>query len=111
MNTEDKEMGVVSIRRKFILGDYYSQDNESVSDDVKFFAGAVLTLLAPILIYCAVIGQLWPLYLMAIDETLGVILGVVMFKRSSNNFLSCVPATYIPDIPSGTRVLTLKKAA
>jgi len=111
MCTEDKEMSVVSIKKKMVLGDYYSQDNEIVSEGMKFFAGAALTLLAPTLLFCAVIGQLWPLYLMACDEALGAILGFVMFKKSSDNFLSCIPVNYIPHVPRGASIVRLKKAA
>ncbi len=78
---------------------------------MKFFAGAALTLLAPTLLYCAASNQLSPLYLMACNDALGALLGFVLFKRSSVGFLSCVPITRVPNVPSGASTVRLRKAA
>lgn len=106
-------MSLVSIRSKIFLGGRYPRGEcrALVPDGVKFFAGAVLTLLMPTLLYCAVSGQLLPLYLMACNESLGAMLGVLMFMRASTVFISCVPATRIPKAPSGTNSVRLNRAA
>jgi hypothetical protein len=106
-------MGVISIGSKVFLGGRYLQDEDQalVPEWVKIFGWVMLTLFMPTLIFCAVSGQLLPLYLMACNEALGAVLGVFMFIRSSDGFLSCVPATRIPDIPSGTSSHRLKRAA
>src|SRR5256885_12715964 len=97
-------MRVVSIRKKMFLSGRYSgsESRALIPDGMKFFGGVTLTLLMPTLLYCAVSGQLLPLYLIACNGALGAVLGVVMFMRSSACFLSCVPRTCVPDIPSGS---------
>jgi hypothetical protein len=101
-------MSVITVRRRHYLSDY-SQGKGCMSEGAQFMAGAGLTLLGPTLLYCAAIGQLWPLYLMAVNEILGVVLGVLVFKKSSEIFLSCVPVTCVPNIPRGAG--GLKRAA
>ncbi|HEX8474635.1 MAG TPA: hypothetical protein VF666_11420 [Pyrinomonadaceae bacterium] len=91
-------MKVVPIRRREFLGGYSSQGKETVPEWAKFLAGATLTLLAPTLLFCAISGQLLPLYLMATNEALGVVLGFVMFKKTSVGFLSCVPFDRVPKV-------------
>jgi hypothetical protein len=93
------------------LSDYYSQSNEIVPEALKFLGGVALTFLMPTLFYCAVSGQLWPLYLMACNEMSGAIAGYLLFKNSSDDFVSCFPVTRVPNVPSGTNTIGLKKAA
>ncbi|HEV7890143.1 MAG TPA: hypothetical protein VGP08_05870 [Pyrinomonadaceae bacterium] len=91
-------MKVILIRRKNnFVG--YSRGNGGTHDGAQFIALAGITLLGPTLLYCAAVGQLWPLYLIAANETLGVALGVLMFKRSPESYHSCVPVTRAPDLP------------
>jgi hypothetical protein len=92
VSKEVKEMCVGSNRSEDVDSKRCSRGNEIMSDAVKFCAGAVFTLLLPALLFCVVINQLWPLYLMACDEAVGVALGFVMFRRSSGRLLSRVPA-------------------
>lgn len=80
-------------------------------EEVTFLAGAALTLLAPTIVYCAVVGQLWPLFLMGCNGGLGAVLGLAMFRKSPRGFTSCVPATRIPPVPSGANSGRLKEAA
>ena len=103
-------MSVTSIRSKTVLGDHYSRRNNNVFEEITYLAGAVLALLAPTVLYCAVIGQFWPLYFMACNEALGTMLGLVMFKKSSNGSLTCIPI-HTPNVPSCSSVSDLKKAA
>lgn len=103
-------MAVVNFRRKLILGDSYLQSDEIVSDTSKFLLGAAVTLLGPTILYCIVIGELWPLYLIACNDALGVILGVAMFKKSPEPFVACVPQSQVP-FPIYSRLVNLKKAA
>lgn len=100
-------MKVVSIQRKSVLGPYYSPSNELVPEGVTVLAGMALTLLAPTIIYCAVVGRLWPLYIMGCNEGLGAALGLVMYKKSSDGFSACIPSARIPPASAGG----LKKAA
>lgn len=92
-------------------GDDYSQSDESASGLFKFYVGATLTLLTPTLFYCVVIDQLWPLWVMAGNEALGVVLGFVMFNMSSEGIPSCVPVTKVRKARRATHPRELKKAA
>jgi hypothetical protein len=104
-------MSVISIRRGQFLGDYFSRGSEIVPEGVPFLAGAAFTFLVPTLLYCAVIEQLWPLYLMACNGVVGTTLGFVLFKKPSAGFPSVVPMSRIPNTPGGTSAVGLKKAA
>lgn len=83
------------------LDDDDSQRHTIGFEDMKFLAGAALTLLGPTFLYCVVSGQYWLLYLMACIEAVGAMLGLVMFKKPSGNLLSCLLITDIPDVSSG----------
>lgn len=104
-------MKVARFRRKEFLGEYSSPGEETVPEGAKFLAGAALTLIAPTLFFCAVSGQLLPLYLMTANEVLGVALGVMMFKKSSVGFLSVIPLTRNPNEACGKDAAERKKAA
>jgi hypothetical protein len=64
---------------------------ERVPEGVKFFSAAALTFWVPILLYCVVIGQAQPLFVMVSNEALGVLIGVLLYKRQPGDTLSCVP--------------------
>lgn len=96
-------MKVVSIRKKQFLDDYCAQRDDIIAEDVKFLAGAALTLLVPTVLYCTVSGLWLSLYLMACNVALGLGLGIVMFKKSSTGFLSCVPITFTRNVQKGAR--------
>jgi hypothetical protein len=104
-------MKVESINSRKLFGEYYPRANETVSEGIEFFAGIALTLWAPTLLACYVIGQALPAYVMFCDEVFGVLLGVIMFKRASSGFLSCVPVSRVPHVPSDTHQGEMKKAA
>jgi hypothetical protein len=99
-------MKVISIRRKQFLGDY-PRGGEAVPEGMRFAVAVGLVLLGPTLLYCAVLGHLWPLYVMGLNGAAGAALGVLMFKKSRTHFTSCVPATRVPDIPRGAGGLGL----
>lgn len=104
-------MKVESINSRKLFGDYYPRANKTVPEGMEIFAGIALTLWAPTLLACYVIGQALPAYVMFCDEALGVLLGVIMYKRSSSGFLSCVPVSRVPDVPSDTHQSEMKKVA
>lgn len=87
------------------------QTDESPFEPVKFYAGAALTLLAPTLLCCAGMNQLWPLWVMASNEALGAILGFAMFKLQSGGVPSCVPLTRVRKAQHRAYASNLKKAA
>lgn len=66
--------------------DDYPEGNESQYELVEFCAGVALTLLTPTLLFCIVIGQLWPLWVMICNEALGAVAGFVVFKKASVGF-------------------------
>lgn len=104
-------MSVISMRRRTVPGEHYTRGNEVIPDELTFLAGAAFTLLAPTIVYSAVIEQLWPLYVMGCNEAMGVMLGLAMFKKSSSGFLSCVPVTRVPPVPNGVDPARLREAA
>src|SRR5437764_13187592 len=78
-------MSVISMRSKTCLGEFrFPESDETASERTEFFAGAVLTIAAPTLLFCMVIGQTWPLYLMACNGGVGVVLGLLMFRKMSD---------------------------
>ena len=103
-------MNVVPIRSKEFLGEYSSRDKETVPEGAMFLAGAAVTFLAPTLLFCAVIGQLLPLYMIAANEAFGAALGFAMFNRPSKN-LSLNPIDPIPKAARGASAIQRRKAA
>lgn len=104
-------MKVESINSRKLFGDYYPRANEMVPEGMEIFAGIALTLWAPILLACYVIGQALPAYVMFCDEVLGALLGIIMYKHESSGFLSCVPVSRVPNIPRDTHQSKMKKVA
>ena len=104
-------MKVVSIKSRKLFSDYNPRANETVPEGLKFFAGVALTLWAPTLLACYVIGQALPAYVMFCDEVLGVLLGVVMYKQASSGLLSCVPVSRASNVPSDPHQSEMKKVA
>ncbi len=93
-------MKVVPIKRNVTPGRLGAPGAEVVPQWMTFILGAMLTLVMPSILYCAVIGQLWPLCVMACNEALGAALGLLLFKRSNGRFASCVPETCLPRVKS-----------
>lgn len=104
-------MSKTAIDNEEISGNGYLQDEESLFELVGFYAGVVLTLLMPTLLYCYVIKQLWPLWVMVSIEALGAILGFVLFKLPPDDFPSCVPVTRVRKALPHAHASELKKAA
>lgn len=84
---------------------------EKLPEGVKLLAGVALTLWTPSLFYCLVTGQILPLYVVACNQALGVLLGVWMYERQPRGLASCVPANRIPNVPSGPPIREMDKAA
>ena len=99
------------IRSKMLFGDFYPQEDEAVPEGLKFAAAAALTYLAPTLLFCYVIGQYTPLYVVACSDLLGVSLGLWMVSRQTHGPASCVPVNEAPDVPSAARAGATRKAA
>lgn len=98
VNDSKVRLRVVSIQSKKFLGGYH-QSYETLPEGLVFFAGVVLTFLMPALLFCYMVGQSLPFYLMICDYVLGSSLGVIMFRRSSGSFASLVPKNFAPEAP------------
>jgi hypothetical protein len=66
---------------------YLQKDNNKLAHVVILLITTCL-LLGPSFLLSIVMSHFWPLYLIAVTETLGSIIGVVRFHRSSEGFLS-----------------------
>jgi hypothetical protein len=96
-------MKVVAIRSRMLFGEFYPRAESLVSEGAAFVACAVFALCAPALLFCYVIGQLLPFYLMACNGALGVLWGVYRFKQpSADGFVACVPVNHAPNASSST---------
>lgn len=104
-------MSVIPMRCRTVPGERYPRGNEVIPEGMTFLAGAALTLLAPTIGYCVVVGQLWPLYVMVCHRALGAVVGLTMFRKSPPGILSCVPASRLSPVPSGANPGRLKEAA
>ena len=71
--------------------------NLVVPEGIKFAAKAGLSLLVPSLLFSVVSGDFWPLCLMAANEALGALLGLLLFKQARGGVLSCVPLRRVAD--------------
>src|SRR5881397_3246613 len=72
---------------------------------------AELALLGPTLLLCIVMAQVWPLYMMAGIQILGVMLGFVKFTNPTDGSKSCVPSTKRPRKRSKPRMIDWKTFA
>ncbi len=103
---------VESINSRKLFGQLYPRAQaKAVPEGAGFFCGAALTLWAPTLLYCYVIGQAAPFYLIASSQVLGALVGLLKFKRSSGGLTRCVPVNRVPDIPATARRAKVKDAA
>jgi hypothetical protein len=82
-----------------------------VPEGVKLLAVAALTFWGPSMLYSAIIGHALPFYVMACNQTLGVLLGILLYQNQSSDNLSCVPANYVPKVPRAARAYKKKDAA
>lgn len=104
-------MGVVSIDSRMPFKFCGPRDYERVPEGLKFFCGAALTLWAPLLIYCSLTGQFPLLCLMICNQSLGVMLGVLMHNEESGSHLSCIPLDRDTEVLSHEPHGETKKAA
>lgn len=104
-------MSVVSIDSKMPLKFRGPRAYKRAPEGMKFIAGAVLVHWGPALMYCSVIGDALPFYLMACNHALGVALGILRYARQPGERLSCVPLDLIPNAPESPQSYEVKKAA
>lgn len=88
-----------------------SLGNEAVLDHLRFAGVAAVALLAPTLLFCVVVGHLWPLYLVAGSEVIGATIGIVNFKTPMESFPSFLQAAKVATIPKRVSAARLRKAA
>lgn len=84
---------------------------DRVPEGMKFLAAAVLAFWAPTLLYCAVTGQALPFYLMVCNESLGVLMGLWLYEKHTDESLTCVPTKSKPAALSRPDDQAPKKAA
>jgi hypothetical protein len=98
---------VVSInsrKKRVPFESFPSRVRDEVREGMKFLGGVAITSWAPTLMFCYVVGQALPGYLIASSQALGVVLGFLMHKNPPNSILSCVPISQFPDVPRLKRV-------
>lgn len=104
-------MRVVSIDSKMPFKFNRPRARNRVPEGLTFPAGVVMTFWVPTLMYCLVTGQVLPLYSMVFTQMLGAALGVFMYKKQSNDYLSCVPVNHLPNVPKIAYSCGTKKVA
>jgi hypothetical protein len=104
-------MNVIPISSKTIFKDFVPRAEERMSEGAKFLVAAILNFWGPTLSYCYLIGEALPFYLMLCVQTIGVILGVLIYNQKSDGLLSCVPINSRPDLPHVTHTRVPKRAA
>lgn len=90
---------VVRINSRRLFGRFFPQAPERVSEGLRFFAGAVLTLLFPTFIYCYETSQYMPLVLVIGQVALGVLAGVLLHKKFGKHVRSGISIYQAPRIP------------
>lgn len=93
------------------FGDFILRAFEMVPEGVKFLALVALTVWIPMIAFCHVMNQSAVSYGMVCGQILGGLLGVLLYQKSSNCFLSCVPAHQVTDRSGEGDVRELKNAA
>lgn len=104
-------MGVVPIDSKMPFKFRGLRAYRRVPDEMKFLACAVLVHWGPALMYCSVTGEMLPFYLMVCNQMLGVVLGVLMYKKHLSVSSSYVPLGLTPDVSKGAQIYEVTKAA
>lgn len=94
--------------RKFLGDYYYSQSKIAMPENIRFYTGAVLTLVLLPLAFVLVSAGWWLFILLMINDALGAALGVLMFQNASHNVLSCFPIHRLPRFPNGTHTARLR---
>lgn len=82
-----------------------------VPEGMQLLAGVALIFWGPPLLYSAIIGHPLPFFVMACNEALGVLLGILLYRKHSVEQLSCVPAGYVPEVPRAARAYKKRDAA
>lgn len=104
-------MKVVSIRSRMLFGEFYPRAEGKVPEGAKFVVGAGLTVCGPVLLFCYVVGQLLPFYLMMCNMVLGILWGISMFEQPQDAAASCVPMSTTPEAPSNSHTRPVREVA
>ena len=104
-------MKIVSLRSRMLFGAFYPRAEKAVPEGVRFAVGAALAYCGPVLLFCQVIDQFLPLYIIICNGILGVLLGVSMFNHPPDDFTSRASLIHTPSVSTGPRSRATKKAA
>lgn len=102
-------MNVTSIRSRRAPGGEGAARAVAVPGGLRFLGGAALLLLLPTLLFCVVVGEWWPLLLMAFNDALGLVLGLALYAGTTARPPACVPETRLERVSEDTG--RVKKAA
>lgn len=81
------------------------------SEEVRFFAITLVSLFGPVLLLSIVMGQVWPLFMVAGSDLLGATLGVRSFNQTSRDTVRQLHLLETPDEVNNEETVELKKAA
>jgi len=104
-------MKIEQIKSRRLFGDFFPRAPELVPEGVKILVGLALTCWIPTIMLSLVTNQSVLIYGMVCDEALGALLGILIYKKASYGFLSCVPIHHIPPVPGDGAIREMKKAA
>jgi hypothetical protein len=78
---------------------------------VKLLIGAAFVFWGPPVLYSVIIHHALPFFVLLYTQILGVLLGIHLYLKQSNDNLSCVPANYVPKFPRAASAYKRKDAA
>lgn len=104
-------MKIISIRSKMLFKDFGPRVGDAASEETRFFAKAILNFWGPTLLFCYLLGAALPLYVMLCSQSVGVLVGLLIYRQQSYGVLSCVPVDYRPDVPNVSRIHEIDRAA
>jgi hypothetical protein len=78
---------------------------------VKLLLGAALVFWGPPLLYSVIIHHALPFFVLLCTQLLGVMYGIHLYLKQSDDKLSCVPANDVPKFPRAARAYKRKDAA
>jgi hypothetical protein len=100
-------MSVVPIRKKTPL---QFLETKAELSSLNFLISAALLLFMPVVLFCVVIEQIWPFWLIVLNCLVGIPIGFLMFKRSYANATNCISLTFTPTAPKRAKMTLLKAA-
>lgn len=100
-------MKVEQINSRKLFGDFGPRAPEKVPEGLKFLAKAFLNLCVPAIAFAWVMDSSVLLQCLIVVQQIGVLWGVLLYKRPARLPLSCVPVNVNPPVPAKD----MKKAA